>query len=274
MKREKIFNGVKRAVVKIGTQVLTSPNNRLDVSVIEHLVQQVCRLKEQDIEVIIVTSGAIAAGMHVLGWEKRPERIDELQAAASIGQSRLMRVYERLFKEEGINVGQILLTGDVFTVPVRKKNAKEAIKTLLKLNVIPIINENDSVAVEEIKQEIKFGGNDTLAALVSELVSADMLVILTDVDGLSVCDPKRTGRCEVISYVDDFSAVHRNIEKGVPSRHGTGGIESKIAAAKYVTERGVSCVILNGKKTWSIKEAFEGKDVGTIFVPCGKKGGR
>ncbi|MBN1445936.1 MAG: glutamate 5-kinase [Candidatus Omnitrophica bacterium] len=268
MKREKIFKGVKRAVVKIGTQVLTSPNNRLDVSVIEHLVQQICRLKkEKEAEVIIVTSGAIVAGMHVLGWEKRPGRIDELQAAASIGQSRLMRVYERLFKEEGINVGQILLTRDAFTVPSRKRNAGETVETLLKFKVVPVINENDSVAVDEIK----LGDNDTLAAFVTELVSADILVIVTDVDGLSVCDPKKTGRCEVIGFVDDFSAVQGIAESGVPSKQGIGGMKSKIAAAKYVTERGASCVILNGKKTWSIKDAFEGKDVGTVFVPCGKK---
>ncbi len=264
MERERIFRGGKRIVIKIGTQVLTSPNNRLDISVIEHLVQQICYLiKEKNSEVIIVTSGAIAAGMQVLGWEKRPAQIDRLQAAASIGQSRLMRIYERLFREEGINVGQILLTRDVFTVPARKRNAGETIRTLLNLSVIPIINENDSVAVEEIK----LGDNDTLAALVAELVSADMLVIITDVDGLHMRDPKRTGRCEVISFVDDFSRIQDIADKGTPSRQGIGGMKSKISAARYVTERGLFCVILNGKKMWSVKEVFSGKNIGTVFVP-------
>ncbi|MDD3726617.1 MAG: glutamate 5-kinase [Candidatus Ratteibacteria bacterium] len=268
MKREKIFKGVKRVVIKIGTNVLTSANNRLDLSIIEHLVEQVCYLiKEKGIKVIIVTSGAIGAGMQILGWKKRPMEISKLQAAASVGQSRLMRVYDRLFREEGINVGQILLTRDAFTISERRKNARETINTLLALNVVPIINENDSVAVEEIK----VGDNDILSAYVAELSSADMLIIITDVDGLSSGDPKQKSNSEVIHMVDNLPEVEKLVKNSSPSGYGTGGMKSKISAAKYVTDRGIYCVILNGKKMWSIKKAFKGGKIGTLFLPTQKK---
>jgi len=227
-------------------------------------VEQVCYLiKEKGVETIIVTSGAIAAGMQVLGWGERPGQISKLQAAASIGQSRLMRVYERLFKEEGINVGQILLTRDIFTVPERKKNAKETIGTLLKLKVVPVINENDSVAVDEIK----VGDNDTMSALVAELLDADMLVIVTDVDGLCAGDPKTNSASRVIGMVKDFGELKGTTVLCSVSRQGVGGMKSKVAAAKYVTERGKFCVVLNGKKMWSIKKAFGGEETGTLFIP-------
>jgi len=263
MKRTEVFKKSKKVVIKIGTHVLTSENNRLDISVIEHIVEQICYLiKHKGMEVIIVTSGSIGAGMQVLGWKKRPEDINRLQAAASIGQSRLMRVYERLFREEGRNVGQILLTRDVFVDNQRKKIAKETIITLLKLGVIPIINENDSVAVDEIK----FGDNDILSSLVSELIEADMLIILTDVDGLSKNDPKKDVNSKVIREVKDFNRIS-DIVVGETSMYGSGGIKSKISAAMYVVDRGIFCLILNGKKMWSLKRAVNGESVGTLFFP-------
>jgi|LSQX01.1.fsa_nt_gb glutamate 5-kinase len=262
MKRNEIFENNRRIVIKIGTQVLTSDNNRLDVSVIEHIVEQVCQIKKNGVEVIIVTSGAIGAGMQVLGWHERPKSINRLQAAASIGQSRLMRVYERIFKEEGFNVGQILLTRDVFVSNERKKIAMRTFSTLLKLDVIPIINENDSIAVDEIK----FGDNDTLSSLVAELIEADMLIFLTGVDGLSKNDPKKNKNSKVIKEVKDFKEI-LSIEEGAVSKQGTGGIKSKLAAVKYATDRGVFCIILNGKKMWSITKAFDGEIIGTLFFP-------
>jgi glutamate 5-kinase len=268
MTRKEIFKQSRRIVVKIGTQVLTSRNNRLDTSVIEHLVEQICWLIEKmDKEIILVTSGAISAGMQVFGWKKRPIQLNKLQAAASVGQSRLMRIYERLFKEEGINVGQILLTRDIFLNSKRKKTAKETLLTLLKFNVIPVINENDSVAVEEIK----FGDNDTMSALVTEFTNADMLVLITDVNGLYQRDPKKKGRGRVIYEVKDLKAVAGYISGGRISEKGTGGIKSKIEAVKYVTEKGKACFICNGKKVWRLKKAFEGEKVGTIFYPEAKK---
>lgn len=263
---ENLFSNFKRIVIKIGTRVLTLENNRLDTSIIEHIVEQVCYLiEEEKKEVIIVTSGAIAAGMQILGWNRRPYQINKLQAAASVGQSKLMRVYERLFKEEGLNVGQILLTRDIFLIPERKKMARETLLTLLKFGVIPIINENDSVAIEEIK----FGDNDILAAFVTELVNADLLLIVTDVDGLYKHDPKKKVKNNVIHKVKNVKKIEKMATSGEPGKKGTGGMKSKIEAAKFVTEKGKYCLIINGKKMWSIKRVFKGKKIGTIFYPIG-----
>jgi len=265
MSRKEIFLKTKRIVVKIGTQVLTGKNNRLDTSVMEHLVEQICYLiEDKEKEVIIVTSGAIAAGMQVLGWKKRPEQLNKLQAAASVGQSRLMRVYERLFREEGLNVGQILLTRDIFLHSERKKNARHTLDTLLKYKVIPVINENDSVAVEEIK----FGDNDKLSAIVTNLVDADLLLIISDVDGFYNKDPNLNSKKMVIYEIKKIdSDIIRIAQKGSSSKKGTGGIQSKIESAKDVTEKGKYCVIANGRHPWVIKEIFDGKRRGTLF-PC------
>ncbi len=261
MRKKSSLNKVKRIVIKIGTNVLTTENNRLDTSIIEHIVEQVSYLvKKKNKEIVIVTSGAIACGMQILGWNKRPKKINMLQAAASVGQSRLMRTYERLFREEGLNVGQILLTRDVFNEPERKKYARNTLLTLLKYKVIPIINENDSVAVEEIK----FSDNDILSSFVTELVDADMLILLTDVDGLYTDDPKKN-KGKLIKEIRDFEKIEKTINIGSPSEKGVGGIKSKIDAAKLVTKKGKYCVILNGKKNWCIKKFFDGEEIGTIF---------
>jgi len=263
MKRKKLLNNIKRIVIKIGTNVLTTENNRLDTSIIEHIVEQISYLVEKKKkEVIIVTSGAIGAGMQILGWKKRPKKLNMLQAAASVGQSRIMRTYERLFREEGLNVGQILLTRDVFINPERKKYARDTLITLLKYKVIPVINENDSVAVEEIK----FGDNDILSSFVVDLVDADMLVILSDVDGIYTEDPKKQ-KGEMIKEVKDIKKLEKIINIGSPSEKGVGGIKSKIEAAKFVTSKGKYCIILNGKKNWCLKYLMDGYDIGTIFYP-------
>ncbi|MGC9066244.1 MAG: glutamate 5-kinase, partial [Candidatus Ratteibacteria bacterium] len=184
--RKKFIKKIKKVVIKIGTNVLTSVGHRLDTSLMEHLGQQICWLIEDGRQVIIVTSGAIGAGMQILGWKRRPSKIEKLQAAASVGQSRLMRFYERIFREEGYNVGQVLLTRDIFESKERKANALATLETLLSYKIIPIINENDAVASEEIK----FGDNDQLSAMVVELIKADALILLSDVDGFYDADPK------------------------------------------------------------------------------------
>lgn len=267
MKEKDIFLNAKRIVIKIGTNVLTTENNRLNTSIIEHIVEQINYLvNKKKKEIIIVTSGAIAAGMQILGWKKRPEEMNKLQAAASVGQSRLMRTYERLFREEGLNVGQILLTRDIFSDLKRKKYAKDTLITLLKYKVIPIINENDSVAVEEIK----FGDNDILSAYVVELIDAEILVILSDIDGIYTEDPKKS-KGKIIKEVTDIEELKKKIKIGTPSSKGIGGIKSKIEAAEFVTSRGKVCVVLNGKKNWSIKKLFNGEEIGTVFYPNKKE---
>ena len=263
--RNSLLASVKRIVIKVGTKVLTTKSNRLDVSAIEHIVEQICSLIEQQKkEVILVTSGAIVAGMQILGWEKRPSQLNKLQAAASVGQSRLMRVYERVFKEEGFTVGQILLTRDLFLSPERIETVRQTFSTLLKYKVVPIINENDSVAVEEIK----FGDNDKLSALVTDIIGADLLLMLSDVDGLYDRDPKNGCSENIINEVKEINSAIVEIGKcGTPSDKGVGGIASKIEAAKYVTERGKMCMIANGESSWVIREIFEGVSVGTLFLP-------
>ncbi|HON05164.1 MAG TPA: glutamate 5-kinase [Candidatus Ratteibacteria bacterium] len=272
--RKKIIASVKRVVIKIGTNVLTAESHQLDTSLMEHLCQQVCWLMAKKKQVIVVTSAAIGAGMQILGWKKRPVKMEKLQAAASVGQSRLMRFYERIFREQGYNVGQVLLTKDIFESKSRKANALAAIETLLSYKIVPIINENDVVTTDEIR----FGDNDFLSAMVFELLNADMLILLTDVDGLFDADPKNNGKVNLLSEVNSISDHHIAIAKrGTPSSLGRGGMISKILAIKKVLELGGVGLIANGKRPWVIRDIFLGKKIGTIFIPkrikwTGKKG--
>lgn len=266
--RYKIVNRAKRVIIKIGTNVLTSSGHRLDISLMEHLCLQICWLMEKGKQVIIVTSGAIGAGMQILGWKKRPTKMAKLQAAASVGQSRLMRFYERIFREEGYNVGQVLLTRDIFDSKEGRKNALATLETLLLHKIIPVINENDAIAFEEIK----FGDNDQLSAMVVDLVRADMLILLTDVDGLFDADPKDNGKVNFIpelrGVTEKYILIARN---GRPSKLGRGGMESKVLAMKKVLETGCYGIIANGKKPGVIKNIFQGKNEGTFFIPEKKR---
>jgi len=263
LKKNDLIKKAKRIVIKIGTNVLTTQTNRLDTSIIEHLVEQITYLIEKkEKEIIIVTSGAILSGMQVLNWEEKPKQINELQAVASIGQGKLMGAYERIFKEEGINVGQILLTRDIFMSKKRAKIARETILTLLKHKIVPIINENDSVAFEDIK----FGDNDILSAYVTNLIEADILILITDVDGLYKNYSDKKGG--VIREVKDIEKLENISFLGKTSRKGTGGMKSKIQAANIVTKNGKPCLIINGKKMWTLKKVFEGKEIGTFFYPA------
>ncbi len=263
IKRKEIVDSVKRVVIKIGTNVLTAESYRLDTSLMEHLCQQVCWLMSRNRELVIVTSGAIGAGMQILGWKKKPLKMEKLQTAASVGQSRLMRFYERMFREEGYNVGQVLLTKDIFESRSRRKNALATLETLLSYRIIPIINENDVVATDEIR----FGDNDSLSVMVFELLNADMLILLTDVDGLFDADPKNNGRVNLLSEVVGISERHMSIARGgTPSKLGSGGMVSKLAAMKRVLELNRIGMIANGKKPWIIRDIFLGRRIGTIFI--------
>jgi glutamate 5-kinase len=269
MDRKKILKKIKRVVIKIGTQVLIHANNRVDTSIMEHLGEQIAALIYQGKEIIIVTSGAIGAGIQILGWEKKPEKIEKLQAAASVGQSRLMRFYERIFREEGYNVGQVLLTRDIFEIKERRERAKITLQTLLKNKIIPIINENDAVAIEEIK----FGDNDYLSSFVTNLLDADCLILLTDVDGFYYLDPKHNSNInpvkEIIWKTGQIEKIKQIAKKGVPSLKGVGGMGSKIDAVDRVLKehKNKICIIANGKKPWVLKDIFQGKDIGTFFLP-------
>ncbi|MCL5408584.1 MAG: glutamate 5-kinase [Candidatus Omnitrophica bacterium] len=267
MDRKNILKKVKNVVIKIGTQVLIHENNRVDTSIIEHLGEQIVWLISQGKRVVIVTSGAIGAGIQILGWKKRPEEIEKLQAAASVGQSRLMRLYERIFREEGYNVGQVLLTRDIFEIKERREMAKLTLKTLLDNNIIPIINENDAIAVEEIK----FGDNDYLSSLVVHLLNADCLILLTDVNGFYELDPKHNNNIEPVKEIiwnsQQMNKIKQVAKKGSPSLKGVGGMVSKVDAIDKVLRENKICIIANGKKSWILKDIFQKENIGTLFLP-------
>ena len=251
-------------MIKIGSGVLTSPDrSKLDDSIIEQIAHQVSTLKKSGCEIILVSSGAIAAGIKELNLKKIPEDILHKQAAAAIGQSHLIGKYERHFKKEELKVAQILLTHDDFSSRVRYLNAKNTILTLLSYGVIPIINENDTVAVDEIK----FGDNDTLSAMVTNLIEADLLIILSDVKGLYTSDPKINSSAGLIPIVKKITSEIETIAGESKSLTGVGGMVTKIQAAKMVSLTGIPAVIVDGKAKGVIEAIMKGEDMGTLFIP-------
>ena len=252
----------KRIVVKVGTKVITSKDRALDVGTIEGLSSQVSAIRKNGIEVILVTSGAIGAGLWLLGLKKRPAGLASLQATAAIGQNYLMRVYSECFKKEGYLAGQILLTQEDFNDRQRYLNIKHTINALLQHKAIPVINENDTVATEEIK----CGDNDRLSSLVADICEADKLILLTDVDGLLDENGK------VINFVSEIT--HNILKLGGKSHCdlGTGGMYTKLEAARIVTKAGIECTIANGKvKDILTKIVLDEEGAGTTFKCAGAK---
>lgn len=261
--RKKYLKNIKKMVIKIGSSSLTSKAGGLDKVSMRRFVNEVSSLIKRGMEVIIVTSGAIAAGLENLNIKKKPEDITLLQAAASIGQVELMRLYSNLFLTSGLKIGQILLTHEDTTRRKQYLNIKNTIKILIGLNIVPVINENDSVAVDEIK----FGDNDELAALVAILAESDILIILTDIDGMYDKNPRIYSDARLISYIDK---INEDIEKaagGIGSTYGIGGMESKIKAAKICSFSGIKTIIANSKRKNILNKIIAGEDVGTFFAP-------
>ncbi len=262
--RAKMLENVRRIVIKIGSRVLTDDKGGLDRDFLEALAREIDRQRGNGREVIIVSSGAIAAGVSALGLSERPKTIPQKQATAAVGQPRLMEEYECAFSRYGINVAQVLLTGDDLANRLRFLNARATLDALLAYGVVPVINENDTVAVDEIK----FGDNDNLSALVTTLMEADLLVILTDIDGYYDADPRTNPDARLVPEV---RAVTRAIEKaaaGSGSKVGTGGMITKLGAAKRVGRFGVPAIIANGRKPGTLAMAINGQEVGTLFLPC------
>ena len=264
-----VFAEVKsaqRVVIKVGTSTLTHENGKINLRTIDCLVRVLSDLRGQGKDIVFVTSGAIGAGIGKLAWEKRPETIPEKQAVAAIGQCELMYLYDKLFSEYGHIIAQILLTKDVIENKHRKKNAINTFNKLLELGVIPIVNENDTIAIEEIEYADNFGDNDTLSAVVSKLIGADLLIILSDIDGLYDDDPKVNCNAKIIPIV---KKVDKNIEKvagGAGTKLGTGGMITKIAAAEIACNAGVNMIITKGDDPRILYDIFEGKQVGTLFI--------
>jgi glutamate 5-kinase len=261
--RQDIFHKARRIVIKVGSRVLTREDNGIDVDVIRGIAGQVAALRRGAREVVVVTSGAIAAGRCALGLQDRPRTIPQKQAAAAIGQSRLMRAYEDALGEHGITAGQILLTRTDLADRTRFLNARSTIETLLECGAVPVINENDTVVVDEIK----FGDNDNLSALVSNLVESQLLIILTDIDGFYDADPRTTSGAHLIHLI---KAVTREVERaagGTGSTVGTGGMATKVAAARKAGKSGTATLMLNGKVAGIITRALAGEELGTLFLP-------
>lgn len=254
--RKDMLGTVGRVVIKLGTGLLTDAQNRLSLSQIEAIVAQLAALRRARKQVIVVSSGAIGAGMAALGIKQRPKRLDELQAAAAIGQSKLMAVYDQLFGNFSITVAQVLLTHDDLQNRTRHLNAHNTLATLLAHGVVPIINENDTVAVDEIK----FGDNDRLGALTATLIDADLFIILSHVEGL-LDEQKR-----VVATVREIREIE-SLARGTDRLTSVGGMKSKIEAAKIATRAGIPLIIANGNRAHVVRDALAGEEVGTIFLP-------
>jgi len=259
--RSELLRRAKRIVVKLGTGVLTDARKRPDQVQFAQLVAQMAALRAAGKEVVLVTSGAVGAGMGVLGYETRPTSVAERQACAAVGQSRLMAMYEALFRHYDLNVGQVLLTHEDLADHARHLNARNTLLTLLNRGVIPVINENDAVSVTELK----FGDNDKLSALVASLLPADLLVILTTADGLIQDYGKPGARLlSVVERIDDSIVA---MAGGTTSATATGGMATKITAARIVVRSGIPLVISSGRRFDGLERILAGEDEGTLFVP-------
>ncbi len=264
--RRAFFDSIKSVVVKVGSGVLTAPDG-LNPSIIKSLAADIFGLTNSGRQVILVSSGAVAAGMRRMGLKKRPATIREKQAVAAIGQSRLMRLYEKAFEEHGLMVAQILLTRFDLCDRIHYLNARNTLKTLLGWGILPIINENDTVAVDELK----FGDNDNLAAMVAHLLDADIMVNLTDIDGLYTGDPRTDTNACRLDFVERVTEKIESMACASPGAVGTGGMASKVAAAKKVSEAGIGAVVTNGKQPGVLAALFDGQYTGTFFAPSTKR---
>lgn len=250
-----------RLVVKLGTGVLTDSRKQIDPAQLEQLVAQIAAQRKAGKEIVLVTSGAVGAGMGALGYEKRPAELAELQACAAVGQSRLMATYAELFAKHDLHVAQVLLTHEDLEHHERHLNARNTLVTLLKHGVVPIINENDAVS----STELKFGDNDRLSALVASLVPADLLVILTTVEG--VIENFGKPGAKVISKIEKIDAQLEGQVGGTDSETAVGGMTSKIQAAKIVIRSGIPLVIASGRKKNALAAILNGEEEGTLFLP-------
>lgn len=259
--RKKYVENVHRIIVKVGTSTLTHSSGLLNFSQIENIVKQLADLHNKGYEVVLVSSGAIGAGMGKLGLKNKPKNIPEKQATAAVGQCILLHIYEKMFSEYGQTVAQVLLTKEDMVDPTRYKNAYNTLTVLLDQGVIPIINANDAV----MTNEIKLGDNDTLSALVSNLINADLLIILSDIDGLYDSDPRSNPDAKLIDFVDEVTKEIENVAEDSNTKLGTGGMITKLQAAKLANSKGTSTIIVNGCIPNIILNVLDGKDVGTWF---------
>lgn len=267
LKYRQVIHDVRRVVVKLGSRVLVQKTGRPDTRRIRHIAAQLAALQKAGYEVVIVTSGAIGAGMESLGMKERPATLPDLQMAAAVGQTRLMSRYEEFFQKLSCKVGQVLLTHEDFRHKIRISNAKRTMENLIRNRVIPIINENDVVADEEIRADLALGDNDLLASLVCKLIRADLLILLTTVNGLG--EQSAGGRFKRVGYLENITRKTFALVHSGKSSMTKGGMTSKLKAAKAVSDSGCVAVIANGRSNNTITDIMKGKDVGTIVPASG-----
>jgi len=256
------FRNKKRIVIKVGTSSLSFTNGRLNFQRIEKLTYVLSAIRNRNIEVVLVSSGAIGVGAGRLGLKDKPKELSKKQALAAIGQAELMKIYKKFFEEYNQTVAQILLTKDVMTDQKKYQNAKNTLTQLLTMGIIPIINENDTIST----YEIEFGDNDTLSANVATLVDAELLILLSDIDGLYSADPKIDATAEIIESVNRITPELEKLATGAGTSFGTGGMVTKISAAKICMAANIDTVITNGTDPAIIFDILDGKNIGTHFM--------
>ena len=252
----------KRVVVKLGTSTLTHRTGRLNIRRVEGLVKNLADLQNAGHEIILVSSGAVGLGVAKLGLAAKPKDTPSKQACAAVGQCELMYLYDKLFSEYSLNVAQMLLT-KFMLLEDRRQNVKNALEKIIEHGVIPVINENDTVAIDELELEV--GENDSLAATVAELADADLLIIMSDIDGLYDGDPRKDDGASLIPVVDEITDEIRELAGGSGTKLGTGGMITKLNAAKIANEAGIDMIIINGKNPDNLYWLFETGEMGTIF---------
>ena len=266
-KREELLKDVQKIVVKVGTSTLTNENGTLNIDKIRKIVRELSNLSNKGYDVVLVSSGAVGAGMGVLNMNERPGTLSEKQAVSAIGQVSLMHLYQTFFHEHGKIIAQLLLTKGEFSNRRRYLNARNVCNSLLAKKIIPIINENDAI----VSDELKVGDNDTMSALVSGLIDADLLIILSDVDGLYNKNPHKYKDADLIEIVGDINEDIRQMAGGEGTKFGTGGMITKIIAAEMATKIGTCLVIASGENPENISGIVEKENIGTLFVKKHKK---
>lgn len=255
----------QRIVVKVGTSTLIYPNGAINLKAIDQLAFILSDLQNQGKEVLLVSSGAIGVGLNKLMLTERPTTIPEQQAVAAVGQAELMNIYNQRFAVYGQKMAQVLLTRDVPAFPESRKNVINTLEQLLQMGLVPIINENDTVAVEELDHATKFGDNDQLSAIVSQLVQADLLIMLSDIDGFFSANPHVDPEATLFSEITTITETHYQIAGGRGSRFGTGGMTSKLKAAERILQQQQQMVLANGHDPAIIAQILAGEPIGTLF---------
>ncbi len=255
----------KRIVIKVGTSTLTYDSGKLNLRGIDKLCKVICDLQNAGNNIILVSSGAIGAGVGKLGLKERPTETRYRQALAAVGQCELMFIYDKFFGDYNNTVAQVLITKDVVVNDLSRQHIINTFNALLEMNIIPIVNENDTVAVDELVGA-NIGDNDTLSAVVADIVDADLLVILSDIDGLYDKDPRINSDAKKIDEVRQIDDNIRSMAGGVGTNRGTGGMATKITAATLSTDAGIDCCIMNGSDPSKLYDLLEGKPIGTIFL--------